>query len=233
MIVATIFLFLVSYLLASRNLMLELYVVTALFALYTIFSRRQYYVGASLIIGLLAGVLVVYQFFPKTFNRYRELAYTGFDYQHLGKESHFNMEVKADQWNGANFRLAAWECGWELFLGHPFKGVDIGDKKDALMEKYREKNFLFGLQTQKNVHNNYLDTLYSMGIVGLSLLLLGWVILPLKEAAVHRDKLALLMILTLVFAWITEVYFDRSLGGMLTGFFIPFLLSYPTRQLSN
>ena len=225
MVFAVLFLFISSYLLASRNLMLVLYVFTIGFGLYYIFKQKKYLEGATLIMGLLLGVFMIFKFFPKTFNRYKELAYTGFDYQHIGKESHYNMEVTSDQWNGANFRIAAWRCGWELFLSKPIVGVGIGDKKVVLMDKYREKNFQFGLQTQKNVHNNYLDILYSMGIIGLVLFLVGWVILPLLYAKKFRDWLSFLVILTFAIAWITEIYFDRSLGGMLTGFFIPFLLT--------
>jgi hypothetical protein len=48
---------------------------------------------------------------------------------------------------------------------------------------------------------------------------------PLIYARRNRDWLTALIILTFAIAWITEIYFDRSLGGMLTGFFIPFLLT--------
>ena len=225
MLLAILFLFAMSYLLASRNQMLVLYAITIGFAFYYIFKQKKYLEGATLILGLLLGVFMIFKFFPKTFNRYKELTYTQFDYQHIGKESHYNMEVTKDQWNGANFRMAAWRCGWEIFLSNPIKGVDIGDKQDVLMEKYREKNFQFAIQTQKNVHNNYLDILYSMGIIGLSVFLMGWVILPLIYASRYQDGLSILIILTFAAAWITEIYFDRSLGGMLTGFFIPFLLA--------
>ena len=224
MIFAVTFLFAISYLLASRNLMIVLYMFTFGFALYYIF-KKNYLKGATLILGLALGVFVIFKFFPKTINRYKELAYTQFDYKSMGEESHYNMEVTKDQWNGANFRIAAWRCGWELFLSSPLKGVDIGDKKDVLMDKYREKDFQFALKTQKNVHNNYLDILYSMGLIGLSLFLVGWVILPLIYANRYKDWLSIFIILTFAIAWITEIYFDRSLGGMLTGFFIPFLLT--------
>jgi O-antigen ligase len=225
MILAVVFLFGMSYLLASRNLMLVLYLITLSFAFYYIFRKRRYLEGAALIMGLLIGVFLIFKFFPKTFNRFKELTYTKFDYNSMGKESHYNMEVTKDQWNGLNFRRAAWQCGWELFLTHPITGVNIGDKKDVLMEKYREKNFQFALQTNKNVHNNYLDILYSMGLIGLILFLVGWVILPLIYARRNGDWLSILIILTFASAWVTEIYFDRSLGGMLTGFFIPFLLA--------
>jgi len=228
MIITVIFLFAISYLLASRNLMLVLYTFTIGFALYYIFKRKKYFEGATVLFGFLLGIFVIFKFFPKTFNRYKELTYTQFDYKSMGKESHYNMEVTKDQWNGANFRMAAWRCGWELFLSNPIKGVDIGDKKDVLMDKYREKGFQFGIQTQKNVHNNYLDILYSMGLVGLIVFLVGWVILPLLYAKRYKDWLSALIILTFAMAWVTEIYFDRSLGGMLTGFFIPFLLADKT-----
>jgi O-antigen ligase len=225
MIFAVVFLFATNYLLASRNLMLVLYLFTLGLAFYYIFKKKKYFEGATLVLGLLLGVFVIFKFFPKTFNRYKELAYTQFDYKNMGKESHYNMEVTKNQWNGANFRMAAWRCGWELFLSSPLKGVDIGDKKDALMDKYREKDFQFALKTQKNVHNNYLDILYSMGLIGLSIFLIGWVILPLIYANRYKDWLSILIILTFAMAWVTEIYFDRSLGGMLTAFFIPFLLT--------
>jgi len=228
MIFAVIFLFAISYLLASRNLMLVLYAITIGFALYYIFKQKKYLEGGIVLFGMLLGLFAIFKFFPKTFNRFKELAYTEFDYKSMGKESHYNMEVTKDQWNGANFRIAAWRCGWELFLSSPLKGVDIGDKKDVLMDKYREKDFQFALSTQKNVHNNYLDILYSMGLIGSGLFLVGWVILPFMSAIRNKDRLSVLIILTFAFAWITEIYFDRSLGGMLTGFFIPFLLTDKT-----
>ena len=93
------------------------------------------------------------------------------------------------------------------------------------LEKYKEKNFQFALRTKKNLHNNYLDILVGMGIIGLFLFLMGWLILPMKVAFSDGDFLSVLIILTFGIAMITEVYFDRSLGGMLVGFFIPFLLT--------
>ena len=225
MISASVFLFAISYLLASRNLMTVLYVITIGLAFYYIFKQKKYLQGAAILVGLLISVFLVFKFLPKTFNRFKELAYTQFDYQSMDKESHYNMDVTAQQWNGVNLRLAVWRCGWELFIENPVKGVDIGDKKDALMQKYRQKNFQFALQTGKNVHSNYIDILYSMGIIGLSLFVIPWIVLPLVYAKRNRDWMSMLMILTFAAAWTSEIYFDRSLGGMLTGFFIPFLLT--------
>jgi O-antigen ligase len=225
MLFATLFLFTISYFLASRVMIVTMFSFILAFAFYNITFKKKYLTGIALVLGLVVGIFLIFKVFPKTLNRFNELAFTEFNYESTGTESHYNSEVTKQQWNGVNFRLAVWQCGWELFLAHPVKGVDIGDKKDALMDKYREKNFQFALQTGKNVHSNYLDILYSMGIIGLSLFFIGWIVLPLVYAKQNNDWLSILMILTFATAWISEIYFDRSLGGMLTGFFIPFLLT--------
>jgi O-antigen ligase len=225
MILGTLFLFAISYFLASRVMIVTMYLSILAFAFYNIILKKKYLAGTFLLSALIIGVFLIFKFFPKTINRFKELAFTEFKYENMGQESHYNMEVTKQQWNGINFRMAVWRCGWELFLANPVKGVDIGDKKDALMDKYREKKFQFALQTGKNVHNNYLDILYSMGIIGLSLFLAAWIILPLIFAIRFNDGLSILIILTFAAAWVSEIYFDRSLGGMLTGFFIPFLLT--------
>jgi O-antigen ligase len=225
MLLATLFLFTISYFLASRAMIVMMFLSILALAFYNIIHKKKYLTGIALVLGLVIGVFLIFKIFPKTLNRFKELAFTQFSYESMGSESHYNMEVTSQQWNGINFRIAVWKCGWELFLAHPVKGVDIGDKKDALMDKYREKKFQFALQTGKNVHSNYIDILYSMGIIGLSLFLIGWIILPLIYAKQYDDWLSILMILTFAAAWISEIYFDRSLGGMLTGFFIPFLLT--------
>ena len=225
LVVAILFLFFFSFMLASRNLMLVLYASTIGFGFYYVFKKKKYLEGATMILGLVIGIFLVFKFFPKTINRFRELTFTQFNYQQDGPESHYNMDVATGQWNGVNTRIAIWQCGWDLFKQNPLFGVHIGDKKVKLLEEYRQKNFEFGIRTQKNLHNNYLDILVSMGIIGLMLFLISWIFLPLLATWRAKDGLALLIMLTFALAMVTEIYFDRSLGGMLFGFFIPFLLS--------
>lgn len=225
MVAAVLFLFTFSYLLASRIMMGTLYLVTIGFAVFYIIAQRKLRTGILVLAVLAGGVLLSLNFFPQTLNRFRELTHTKFDFQSQGRESHYNMAFDSTQWNGANFRMAAWQCGWELFRANPIMGVHIGDKRDALFALYREKNFQFAIQTNKNVHNNYLDILYSMGILGFLAFVAGWIFLPLVLVVSKRDGLAALIIITFAAAWATENYFDRNLGGMLTGFFIPFLLT--------
>jgi O-antigen ligase len=221
----TIFLFVISYLLASRNMMLILYISTIFFSFYFILTKRKYVEGAALLLAIIITGFLVFNFFPKTINRFRELAYTQFNFQSQAKESHYAGELTPDQWNGANFRLAAWYCGWQLVKEHPFTGVDLGDKNDELFSVYREKQFHFAINTNKNVHNNYLDILYSMGVAGLLLFLAGWLFFPFITALRNRDGLTIIILITFAQAMVTENYFDRSIGAMLFGFFVTFLLA--------
>jgi O-antigen ligase len=220
-----VFLFIISYLLASRNMMLLLYITGIFFSLSFMIKKKKYRQGAVLMISLLITAFLVFRFFPKTINRFKELAFTEFDFQSQAKESHYGAELTPDQWNGANFRLAAWQCGWQLFKEHPLTGVGLGDKKDELFKKYAQKKFHFAIATNKNVHNNYLDILFSIGVAGLVLFLLGWIFLPFVWFIRNRDGLAIIILLTFSFAMLTENYFDRSIGPMLFGFFVTFLLS--------
>ena len=219
------FLFIISYLLASRNMMLILYTTIIFLSFYFILTKKKYLLGATLLAAMLITGLLIFKVFPKTINRFKELAYTQFDFQSQAKESHYAGELTPDQWNGANFRLAAWKCGWQLFKEHPLTGVDLGDKDDELLKIYTQKKFQFAIATQKNVHNNYLDILFSMGVAGLFLFLSGWILLPFGEFIRNKDGLSIIILITLTLAMFTENYFDRSIGAMLFGFFVPFLLT--------
>ncbi|ALI97801.1 O-antigen ligase family protein [Rufibacter tibetensis] len=229
MLLAIIFLFAFSYLLASRIMFALLIGTTLCFSIYYIIRHRKILEGVTLVFVLFLGILAINKFMPSTFNRYKELTYRGFDFESRGKESHYNMKVTPDQWNGANFRLAAWTCGLEVFQNSPLKGVDLGDKEAALLEKYKEKKFYIAIETDKNVHSNYLDILFSLGIIGFIIFLAGWIILPLAFAYKNHNGLAAIVILTFAAAWITEVYFGKNFGTMLVGFFIPFILIDDTK----
>jgi O-antigen ligase len=233
LIAATGFLLIISYLLASRNLMLLLYASIIAFAIYIIIRKRKYMAGIGLLAVIALVIAVIFLFFPKTINRFKELAFTQFNYESQSKESHYAGELTPDQWNGANFRLAAWPCGWKVFKSNPVTGVGLGDKKDELMKIYEEKKFQFAINTGKNVHNNYLDILMATGIVGLLLFLLGWMILPLIRIVRGKDELGFLILISFVIAMLTENYFDRSLGAAMFAFFVAFLMSMDKKNIST
>ena len=222
-ILAMIFLLVFHFLLASRINIIVLYSGLMLYGVYYIFARKKYLEGFTLLLGLVLGLILLFKLFPKTINRFRELAYTQYSFQGSGKESHFNVELTSDQWNGANIRLAVWKCGWELFLQHPFFGAGLGDKKGDMMKIYEKKNFEFGLKTKRNMHNNYLDILATFGVTGFIIFLVGYVVYPVAFLLSTKDYTGLFLLAALLVVLFSETYMDRSVGNIVIGFFISLL----------
>jgi O-antigen ligase len=223
---AILVLLVTNFLLASRIGITILYGTLFCLAVYYIIQKRKFLVGAAFVLGLAAAAFLFVQVFPKTINRFRELTYTGYEYSHKGVESHYNMQVTPDQWNGANIRLAVWNCGWELVEKHPVWGVQVGDKMDRLMDVYAEKQFNFAYDNRRNLHNNYLDVLVAFGVIGLILFLAGFFVIPFIKSVQTRDLFGMLVIPAFALSLVPETYMDRSLGNMLLAFFIGFVISY-------
>ncbi|WP_127130987.1 O-antigen ligase family protein [Pseudoflavitalea rhizosphaerae] len=220
-----IFLLIFHFLLASRASILLLYSSILLYAIYIIVLRKKIKLGLLVIGGLVMGGVLLVSVFPKTINRFRELGYRHYEYSNKGAESHYNMEVKEGQWNGANIRLAVWQCGWELVQLNPILGTGLGDKMDDLLEVYKRNGFVMGVETRRNLHNTYLDVLVSTGFVGLLLFLLSWVFLPLTYCFKNRDWVGACIIGAIAFGCITETYIDRSQGNYMFSFLITFIIS--------
>ncbi|TDX01965.1 O-antigen ligase [Dinghuibacter silviterrae] len=236
------FLLVFQFMLASRIGLILLYTIALGVALwYYGFQKRRW--GRVIAIAACMGVigLSCVFFFPKTINRFHELAYTGYQYQSNGVESHYDMPVTADQWNGANIRLAVWRCTWDVCRTHLWTGVPVGDKREALVQRYKEVGFDFAVRSRRNTHDTYLDVLLTYGVPGLAVFLLGFVAGPLWKlgrGAARRDKegrdgtgrniLGLIVVILFTVSMITETYIDRSVGCVLLGFFYAFVLSdYP------
>ncbi len=219
-------LLIVNFLLASRISIVLLYGSILVFVVFYIIRGKKILEGVTLVMGLLLGCFLLIKFFPKTINRFSELTYTKFDFKSEGKESHFNMAVTSDQWNGANIRLAVWECTWALIEKHPVTGVGLGDKMDRLKEQYARQGFTFGYKTNRSVHNNYLDIWLSMGLLGLIVFLTGFFILPVINCLKLKDWYGLTIIFVLMIALFTETYTDRMIGNTMLAFFISFITAY-------
>jgi len=220
------FLLVYHFMLASRIAILLLYTVFLVFGIISIVRKRKFWQGAALIAGVVVLVLVLPKLFPKTMNRFNELNYPGYRFNNHAVESHYNMDLTADQWNGANIRLAVWKCAWQLARENWLVGAQLGDKQDRLMEVYRSKQFDFAVETHRNMHNNYLDVLCTFGVIGFSLFLVGYLVIPLRRAVRTGDILSLIIVLSFAVSMTTETYMDRGIGCLLLGFFFSLVAAF-------
>jgi O-antigen ligase len=224
-------LMLFHFMLASRISITILYTGLLIVVGSYIVRHRRMGLAIGLMLALVVGLGLCVKLLPKTLNRFRELEYPAYSFTRVAPESHYNGTLTPDQWNGANIRLAIWKCGWELGRAHWLTGVQLGDKQDSLMGKYREKGFTFGLLNKRNMHNNYLDIFCAFGVVGIVLFALGYLVIPLWKAVRMSDLLGLALILAMGVSMGVESYFDRSLGCLLMGFFFSFIAAYKDRAL--
>jgi O-antigen ligase len=194
-----------------------------LYAVYYIIRKRKYLEGVTLILGMFISSFILFKFFPKTVQRFKELTYTSFQYNSAAAESHYDMQLNSEQWNGANTRIALWSCGWEVAKNNMITGVGIGDRILAVNEVYKARHFTMAIETKKNVHNSYLDALLTFGVGGLLLFLLTFILLPLIDVSKRRSIFDLFVVIAFIISMIFEVYLARSIGSMLAGFFFSFI----------
>jgi O-antigen ligase len=222
-----LFILLVSnFLLASRIAIITLYGSIICTAVWYAIQQKKFKLLGFVVAGMVVTGVTLVSLFPKTLNRFRELKYTSYEYTHKGVESHFDMVITSDQWNGANIRLAVWSCGWELVKQHPWLGVQLGDKLHRLVAVYADKDFDFAYNSRRNMHNNYLDILVTFGITGFLLFFWGFLFEPLRHCIRTKDLFGILVIAAFMLSFIPENYFDRSMGNMMFAFFIAFIVSY-------
>jgi O-antigen ligase len=206
--------------LASRISIITLYAGLVVYAVAGMIRKGQWLKWSAPIIGLLVVSFTLVKFFPKTLNRFRELNYMDYHFDSHARESHYNMQLTPDQWNGANIRLAIWKCGWELAGRHWLTGVPLGDKEERLIAVYRERQFDFAVQSRRNMHNIYLDVLCNFGVIGLGVFLLGYFVWPLRNCLRYRDGWGAFIILAFAAALVTETWMDKSVGCILLAFFL-------------
>lgn len=97
-------------------------------------------------------------------------------------------------------------------------GVGVGDRTDALMEHYNEIGNESLIKASYNPHNIYLDSILTIGIPGLLLLL---TLFGLFYVVAFRQKdIAMLgWVFTVSFSGLFEALFDRQMGIMYFAFF--------------
>jgi O-antigen ligase len=193
-------------------------------------KKRRLRRGLALILALVGVFFLFVHWFPRTMDKFKELTYTSYRFDARPVEDHHTGRVNPEQWNGMNIRLAVWKCAWELVEHNWVAGIPLGDKQDRLMEVYRSRNFDFAIATHRNMHNTYLDVLCTFGIIGLIVFVLGFFILPGIACYRSSDAFGGFVLISFAISLFTETYIDKSVGCILLGFFVSFVISYKKAQ---
>jgi O-antigen ligase len=102
--------------------------------------------------------------------------------------------------------------------------VGTGDVKDHLLEKYREKQLYNALGLELNAHNQYLQTMLALGIIGLLILLLN-IVLPALYGMEMKHYLYLIFLILVAFNFLFESMLETQAGVVFYAFFNAYLFA--------
>ena len=170
--------------------------------------RRMVVVIIIVIIGML--MLSV-----KEYNRYTQVE------QAVSAEIHTQSSPGVEEQNSTTVRMHLWPEAWQVILQHPFIGVGVGDVKDELVDVYKKNNYQIGVEKQFNPHNQYLQTMVTLGFIGL--VSLSFILFyPMYISIKSGQFLFLIFMVIVALNIVTESMLERQAGILFFCFFSMF-----------
>jgi O-antigen ligase len=123
---------------------------------------------------------------------------------------------QSDRWGGRALRVQKWKYTLHCYLHFPLLGTGAGDFQKELLDTYRQNDFSPGFDNRFNSHNQYLQTLATLGPLGLALLL-TCLFLPLRWHWEDRYWLGIATVLLVTASMLTESLLERQKGIYIVG----------------
>ncbi len=200
--------------LSSKAGILSLALVLALYVAYLIFKERQFLkgIGRGALLG--ASFIFLFMMFPTSAERFEET-----------REDLELAEINADEIaSSSGERIMIWWYSFEITNEHFLWGVGTGDIKDQLLIKYNEKDMVNAFKLELNAHNQYLQTMITLGIIGLIVLLLN-LILPALYSMEQKHYLYLVFLILIGFNLLFESMLETQAGVVFYAFFNAYLFA--------
>lgn len=230
-VIAVLVLFLLiasMYLLASRTSMVIMVGILLSYLIWLVTQRLSKIQGVLFILGGLIMISAFVVSFPKVLNRFQSITNVEYRFDNPNPINHFNGEIKEENWNGLNTRLALWTCAIEKIKEKPIIGYGIGDVQAALVDKYKEKNFILALQSNYNTHNQFLDILMASGLFGFIVVLVFFILL-IRNCISNKNWLFFGFLLLLIISGMTENILNRNQGVVFLALILS-LLAFRTQK---
>jgi len=136
------------------------------------------------------------------------------------KEFNFKTEVSDELAKKDLSRLEIWKSVPNVFKGSEWLyGVGVGDIKEKLKDAYRLTNALYAYNEELNTHNQFLQTLVGIGLIGsiALIIILGYsTYIALKS----KDIIFISFIIIVFMNFMFEAVLERVLGVLYLAFFL-------------
>jgi len=189
------------------------YIIILFVMMITYFKLNLKTIIVSLLVGGI-GFLFLYKFSPNFHNKFdRSLEM-------------FDKTISPCSSEGT--RVYMIKIGSDIFIHNPIIGVGIGDTMEVY-NKYLDSKYSYAKCSWSfsHLHNQYIQEMVQLGIVGISLLLAIFYFL-FKEA--QDKKFAFLMILAIMLSFMGDVLFSRQFSIALITLMIPLILKKETNE---
>jgi O-antigen ligase len=139
------------------------------------------------------------------------------------KKTNIEITDDEDRRNVLSIRLVKWSSTLNLFKENILLGVSPGDLKQNLITEYTENGFYFAAEKKFGPHNQFLQILAALGIIGL-LVFLTVIFLPYFKLVEINSLYSWFLLIILIF-FLTEDVLERQQGIVFFSFFYTMLLS--------
>ncbi len=106
-------------------------------------------------------------------------------------------------------RLRSWDVGLQLALSSPITGVGVGDLRQKVIDTYKTK---FDSDQYWKPHNQYISVFAAAGMLGLLLMLFGF-LFPILYRNNHKNTLLLLVFILFGLSMLVESSLDNYIGS--------------------
>jgi O-antigen ligase len=151
--------------------------------------------GVALILG------AYYFFVPHSQERFETLLAVH-KAQNLDPTSIESTQARIHAWKAARISIKQ-----SLFFGH-----GTGDANDVLFKQYKELNYTGVLQMELNAHSEYYQTALAIGLLGLSVLCLTFIV-AIRSAYLKRNWLLAAWVLATLLVFSFESYLNTLAGS--------------------
>lgn len=216
LLTAFLVLFLIVFLclLSSRIMIIYLAMCCFFYFLYSLLkgqsNKGRMVLGFFLLLSMLLAVIYV----PAIRSRFSEVVNSSYHFEN-NPERNKHLSGKLD---GVEMKLAQWYFTIEAGKNNQLIGVGTGDDEDELQKKYFDNNFMEGYVPKYNSHNQYFQTWLALGFVGLSILLIVFIV-PVFMAIKRNQILYLFLLFMIMFFCLTESILCRQHGVVFYAFF--------------
>ncbi len=115
-------------------------------------------------------------------------------------------------------RILVWKSAFEVIKANPVIGVGTGDVKQELRKVYKEKKIEGAYEDHLNAHNQFIQTTVALGVLGLLVLVLGF-LMPTIYSFKRNSLLYLLFLVLAGFHFLVESMLERQAGVVFYAFF--------------